>query len=51
MVLMYVQEYSMDKTVRIMGVTCATVRSHRDRARLRIARDLNLDPAPDRVNE
>lgn len=41
MVLMYVLGYSMDKTAHTMGVSEATVRSNRDRARHRIERYLS----------
>lgn len=50
MVLMYVLHYTMDKTAHIMGLASTTVRSHRDRARLRITRDLQA-PGTDRVDD
>ncbi|MFJ1562444.1 sigma-70 family RNA polymerase sigma factor [Streptomyces mirabilis] len=40
MVLVYVLGYSLQKTAHVMGVSSATVRSHRDRARKRLAREL-----------
>ncbi|SNT58405.1 RNA polymerase sigma factor [Actinacidiphila glaucinigra] len=46
MVLVYVLGYDLKKTAQTMGVSAATVRSHRDRARQRIARDLE-NPPPD----
>lgn len=47
MVLLYVLGYDMDKTAHIMGVACTTVRSHRDRARLRIAQDMKAASGTD----
>ncbi|MFF8785184.1 sigma-70 family RNA polymerase sigma factor [Streptomyces sp. NPDC015125] len=44
MVLHYVLDCSTAKTAGIMGISEATVRSHRLHARNRIARELGLDP-------
>jgi DNA-directed RNA polymerase specialized sigma24 family protein len=52
-VLHYVLDYSTARTAQTLGVTEATVRSHRAAARQRIALDLGLDDEtdPDRNEE
>lgn len=47
-VLHYVLDYDTASTARIMGVTDATVRSHRGNARHRLAQDLGLALGSDR---
>ncbi|WP_063762793.1 sigma-70 family RNA polymerase sigma factor [Streptomyces sp. NRRL S-1448] len=51
MVLHYVLDCSTAKTASIMGITEATVRSHRLHARNRIARELGLTPDPDHFDD
>jgi RNA polymerase sigma-70 factor (ECF subfamily) len=50
-VLHYVLDYSTAHTARTLGVTEATVRSHRLAARQRLADDLGLETDPDRDEE
>lgn len=50
-VLHYVLDYRTSATARIMGVTDATVRSHRTAARHRLAQDLGLELGPDPIEE
>ncbi|MEE1928635.1 sigma-70 family RNA polymerase sigma factor [Streptomyces sp. TRM 70351] len=47
MVLRDVLGYDPAQTAAIMGITEATVRSHRHRARQRLAHELGLEPGPD----
>ncbi|MFG3258906.1 RNA polymerase sigma factor [Streptomyces sp. NPDC048172] len=47
-VLHYVLRYSTAKTARIMGIDEATVRSHRQHAKERLAQEMGIEPGPDR---
>ncbi|MCF6523138.1 sigma-70 family RNA polymerase sigma factor [Streptomyces sp. JJ36] len=50
-VLHYVLDHTTAQTADIMGITEATVRSHRLHARQRIAQDLGLELGPDHDEE
>lgn len=50
-VLQYVLDFTTSETARIMGVTDATVRSHRQHARQRLAQDLGIELGSDSTEE